>query len=380
MRRILVWPAMLACLALVLVACGGTTADTTTTSGGGSETTAPPDTGAMASCAVDQTDGDLNLYNWSDYIDPDLVTAFQDKYNVEVIETYYDSNETMLAQIQAGVVYDMIVPSDYMVAIMIEDGLLMPLNLDAIPNVKNLGSEFQNMPYDPDGAYSVPYQWGTTGLGVNLSVVGEDYQPSWALAFDPDATAAYPGGVSLLNDARETIGAALKFLGYSLNDTDESHLQEAADVVAAANVTTFDSDQYPDNLVNGEVAVSHGYSGNFFTAFDASDNPDNWAYVIPEEGATLWTDNMSITYNSEHPCTAHTFINFIMDAHNGAQLTNWTYYASPNEAAKEFIDSEILDDPAIYPDEATFAKLEPIRDTGDFEINYTDYFNIAKSG
>lgn len=387
MIRRMKWWSVLAVLAMLTAACGDDGAATTTaapdtgeTQPAGEET---PDT-TMAeetagTCAVDETDGELNLYNWSEYIDPELITQFEEQHDVDVVETFYDSNETMLAQIQAGVVYDLIVPSDYMVAIMIEEGLLMPLSLEAIPNVSNLGAEFQNLPYDPDGAYSVPYQWGTTGLGVNLSVVGEDFEPSWALAFDPDLTASYPGGVSLLNDPRETIGAALKYLGYGLNETSEDALQEAADLIAAASITVFDSDQYPDNLVNGEVAVSHGYSGNFFTAFFEAEDPDNFAYVIPDEGATLWTDNMAVTANADHPCTAHTFINFIMDAENGAQLTNWTYYASPNEAAEASIVEEVLEDPAIYPDEATFELLEAIEDTGDDELLFTDYFNIARS-
>lgn len=369
---------LLALVALVIAACGGDTADTTTADGDGPDETTAPAEGTA--CELDQTDGELNLYNWSEYMDPELITAFEEQYGVEVIETFYDSNETMLAQIQAGVVYDLIVPSDYMVNLMIEEGLLMPLSTDAVPNVENLGEQFVGLPYDPNGEYSVPYQWGTTGLGVNVSVVGEDFEPSWALVFDPDMTADYPGGVSLLNDPRETLGAALKYLGYGLNETSDEALQEAADLVAAANVTTFDSDQYTDNLINGEVAVSHGYSGNYFAAFFEVEDPDNWAYVIPDEGATLWTDNMAVPAEAEHPCTAHTFINFIMDAENGAQLTNWTYYASPNAAAEESILAEILEDPAIYPDDDTFIRLEAIEDTGDEEIKFTDFFNIARGG
>jgi spermidine/putrescine-binding protein len=384
MRQRSKWLALVIALAMTLAACGDDAAPETT--GGGADTTAPGDGGTEttmgegAECALDETDGNLNFYNWSEYMDPELVTAFEEEYGVDIVETFYDSNETMLAQIQAGVVYDLIVPSDYMINIMIEEGLLMPLSMDAIPNVENLGDQFVNLPYDPEGAYSVAYQWGTTGLGVDMSIVGEDFEPSWALAFDPEMTAGYPNGVSLLNDPRETIGAALKYLGYGLNETSEEALQEAADLIQAANVTTFDSDQYTENLVNGEVAVAHGYSGNFFAVFFEVDNPDDYAYVIPDEGATLWTDNMAIPANADHPCTAHTFINFLMDAENGAQLTNWTYYASPNAAAEEFILAEILEDTAIYPDEAAFEKLEAIEDTGDEEILFTDYFNIAKGG
>jgi len=223
-------------LALTLAACNGSSADTTLAAGEG---TAPTEengdggSGAAPECSVDEVDGPLNFYNWSDYIDPDLITAFEEQYDVDVVETFYDSNETMIAQIQAGVVYDLIVPSDYMVAILIEEGMIAPLNKDAIPNIENVSEQFQGLYYDETFSYSVPYQWGTTGLGVNLSVLGTDFPRSWALVFDPELTASYPSGVSLLNDPRETIGAALIYLGYSLNETSEDALQEAADLIRA---------------------------------------------------------------------------------------------------------------------------------------------------
>jgi spermidine/putrescine-binding protein len=379
MKRIAKLVALFAVIALVLAACGDPAGDSSTTVAGETPTTG--DGGSGETCAPETVDGDLNFYNWSEYIDPELISAFEEQYSVDVVEDFYDSNEAMLATLQAGAVYDLIVPSDYMVGIMIEQGLLASLQADALPNWGNLDEQFVNPPYDPTGEYSAAYQWGTTGLGVNLSVVGEDFEPSWALVFDPDLTSGYAGGVSLLNDPRETMGAALKYLGYSLNSTSEAELQEAADVIAAAkvNVTAFDSDQYDENLVNGETAVGHGYSGNFFTAFADTDDQDNWAYVIPEEGGTVWIDNMAIPTVSEHPCTAHTFINFLLDAENGAALTNWNYYASPNAAAEPFIEEEVLTDETIYPSDELRQKLEIITDTGDFEIQYNDFFQLAKS-
>ena len=344
---------LLAVVALVVAACGGDDGGGgagTTDEGGGAGTTVAA-AGEAPACEPGQTDGDLNLYNWTEYIDPELLTAFEEEAGVAVSETFYDSNETMLAQIQTGAVYDLIVPSDYMVEIMITDGLLLPLQKDAIPNIDNLAEEFQAPPYDPDLTYSVGYQWGTTGLGVDTEVVGTDFPASWALVFDPAVTEPYAGQISLLNDARETLGAALKYLGYSLNSESQEEVDAAAALVSdnIDRITKFDSDLYTDDLVNGEVAVSHGYSGNFFTAFAATDNPERYAYVIPEEGATLWTDTMAIPSGAEHPCTAHAFINFLLDAERGAQLTNWNYYASPNEASAEFILPEILEDPTIYP-------------------------------
>ncbi len=373
MTRVL---AVLAVLAMVLAACGDSDQESTTTA---AET--PDDGGSETACAVDEVDGDLSFYNWTQYIDPELITAFEEQYGVDVVEDFYDSNEAMLAQLQAGAAYDLIVPSDYMVGIMIEEGLLLPLTEEAIPNRSNLASEFVDPPYDPTGEYTVAYQWGTTGLGVNISIVGEDFEPSWGLVFDTSLTDNYAGGVSLLNDPRETMGAALKYLGYSLNSTSEEELQEAADLIAEAkaNITAFDSDQYAVNLVNGETAVAHGYSGGFFTAFADTDDPDNWAYVIPEEGGTVWVDNMAVPTVAESPCTAHTFINFLLDAENGAALTNWNYYASPNEAAEEFIEEEVLSDDTIYPSDELMADLEIITDTGDFEINFNDYYQQARS-
>lgn len=353
----------MAAMVLVVAACGDDDA-------GGDVT--------EASCEPGQIDGTtLNFYNWSEYMDPDLIAAFEAETGVDVVESFYESNEAMLSQLQSGVAYDLVVPSDYMIKIMIDEGLLYKLDKDALTNYGNLSEEFRTQPYDPNGDYSVAYQYGTTGLGVNLDLVGEYFTPSWALVFDPEITQHFAGGVSLLNDPRETMGAALEYLGYSLNDTTLEHLEEAAQVIkdAKAYIATFDSDQYDENLANGEVAVAHGYSGNMIVAIGETENPDSFTYVLPEEGATLWIDNMAIPTISTAPCTAHTFIDFLLDAENGAALTNWNYYGSPNEAATPFLDQEVVD---FYADTAT-AKLEVITDTGDYEINFTDKLAEAKS-
>jgi spermidine/putrescine-binding protein len=369
--------ALLAALALVIAACGGDdtgggTGDTST------DATEAPDGATGADCALDEVDGDLNLYNWSEYMDPELITAFEEAYDVDIVEDFYESNEALLAQMQAGAVYDVIVPSDYMVGIMIQNALLAPINKDAVPNVSNLEARFVDLPYDPGPEYSVAYQYGTTGLGVNLGIVGEDFDPSWALLFDPELTTTFPGGVSVLNDPREAMGAALKYLGYSLNDTELEHLQEAADLIANAQegITTFDSDQYDEALISGEVAVAHGYSGNMIVSIGAADDPDNFAYILPKEGATLWIDNMAVPANAEHPCTAFTFINYILEAENGAALTNWNYYRTPNEASIDLVDPEVIE---FYAATDEAENLEVVQDTGDYEINFTDYLAQAKS-
>ena len=343
---------------------------------------APAPAEESSGCAVGEVDGDLNLYNWSEYIDPDLKDAFAAEYGVAVNESNYDSNEAMQPIVSAGNSgYDVIVPSDYMVSIMIESGDLMALDKAAIPNLANLSPEFASgLPYDPAGDYSVPYQWGTTGLAVDLAVAGDDVPETWGLVFDTDLAEQYGfvGATTLLNDPRETLGAALKYLGYSLNTTDEAQLDEAKQLVAEATerIAAFESDQYDELLATGQTALAHGYSGNFLVQFDEADDPDQYTYFVPEEGGTRWVDNMAVVIDAPHPCTAHTFINFILDAENGAALTNWNYYASPNAASEPLIDPEILEDPIVYP--ADRSMLEFIADTGDFEINFSDAFIEAK--
>jgi spermidine/putrescine-binding protein len=338
--------------------------------------------GESAACAVDQVDGDLNLFNWAEYIDPDLKTAFEEQYGVAVNEDNYDSNEAMQPIISAGNSgYDLIVPSDYMVSILIEAGDVAPVQRDAVPNLVNLDPEFASgLPFDPAGEYSVPYQWGTTGLGVDLAVVGEDVPHTWGLVFDPELRAelGIDGKITLLNDPRETMGAALKYLGFSLNTTSQDELDQAKALVSEATggLAAYESDQYDELLASGNTAVAHGYSGNFLVQFDEADDPDQYTYFVPDEGGTRWVDNMAVVGDAPHPCTAHTFMNFLLDAENGAALTNWNYYASPNAAAVEFIDQEVLEDPVVYPTDTS--TLEFIADTGDFETNFSDAFIEAK--
>jgi spermidine/putrescine-binding protein len=361
--KLRIWAAVTAAT-LVIAACGGSEGDG----------------GEAVDCQLDQVDGDISFYNWSEYIDPELVTAFQEEYGVTVTSDFYESNEAMLAQLQSGAVYDMIVPSDYMIGIMIQEELLLPIDTDAVPNLENLGDRFRELPYDPGPGYSAAYQYGTTGLGVNTELVGTDFEPSWSLLFDPELTGDFAGGVSVLNDPREAMGAALMYLGYELNDNDIEHLGEARDVIIAAKdgIATFDSDQYDEALVNGEVAVSHGYSGNMIIGIGEAENPDQFEYVLPQEGATFWIDNMAIPTTADNPCTAFTFMNYLLDAENGATLTNWNYYGSPNQTAIDdgLIDQEVVD---FYAATETAEDLQIIEDTGDYEINFTDYFAEAKS-
>jgi len=405
MKRILI---LIAAVAMLAAACSSDSDDeTTTTAGSGTDetaTTVAMDDGgsdldaAIAACAPGETDGDLNFYNWTEYIPygsaaedyevTDLVAKFEEEYGVKIIQTFYEDNETMLAQIEAGgAPYDLIVPSDYMVSTMAdpEVALLAAINKAAIPNLANVDPLFTGMPFDSSGDFSVPYQAGTSGLGFAYEYVDDTDGISWGLVFDPDMSEPYAGMITMLNDERETLGAALKYLGYSVNTTDQGQLDEATALLADANsrIAAYDSAAFDDLLVAGESVVAHGWNGGFFGSFDEISTDDydayeDFGYAVPVEGGIIWVDLMAVPITAEHPCTAHTFINFILDPENGGELTNYTYYMSPNLAAYEYIDPEILEDPSIFPDEETMANLEFIADVGDFSLNYADAFAQAK--
>ncbi len=210
-------------LIVVLVACGPTPTPVPSV-----PTPVPTEAGPPPPPTTPPLADELHIYNWSEYIDPEIYAEFEAEFGVKVIEDTFSSNEDLLAKLQAGATgYDLIVPSDYMVEIMIELDLLAPLNYDNIPNFVNIDDLFRDPPYDPGNQYSVPYQWGTTGIGYDLDVFGDEAPDSWGYLFDPDMAAPYAGRMSMLNDSREVIGAALKYLGYSLNSTDEAQLEEA---------------------------------------------------------------------------------------------------------------------------------------------------------
>ncbi|MFT5204081.1 MAG: spermidine/putrescine transport system substrate-binding protein [Candidatus Aldehydirespiratoraceae bacterium] len=338
---------------------------------------------AAASCDAGTTDGDLQIYNWAEYIDEEQLARAEEELGIDITMDTYDSNEAMqpiIANGNSG--YDLIVPSDYMVGIMIEAGNILALDKTAIPNLANVSSDFSGLVYDPAGDYSVPYQWGTTGLGVDTEVVGTDFERSWSLIFDPEISSAYSGQMSLLNDPRETLGAALKYLGHSLNSTDQGELDQARDLVAATadRLAAFDTDQADELLTTGITAIGHGYSGDMFTQFTGTDDPSRYIYFVPKEGGTRWIDNMAIPFDAPNPCSAHAFIDWILDGANGAELSNWNYYGTPNDAALDGLEDELRDflvDPNVIV--GGVDSLESIQDQGDFEPNYSDAFVEARS-
>ena len=395
--RIFLMAAIVGIAALLAAACGDDEPDTPTAAEAPATTAAPAEepattaapaeeaTGAAA-CAAGETDGDLAFYNWAEYIDDELLAAFEAETGINVEYTTYESNEEMLTKVESGAaIFDLVVPSDYMVDTMRREGLLLELNFDAIPNAANIGSEFANPPFDPEHKYSVAYQWGTTGIGMTYEVLDMLGESTWAVIFDPETAALVPGSISMLDDAPETVSAALKYLGYSIEDVinnqNEDAVREAGELLRATNdrLLKYDSVTFGDDLVNGEVDVAHGWSGGFALSIDEADAYETHVYTIPAEGGVRWVDNMAIPHNADNICSAHAMINFLTDAENGATLTNWTFYASPNSASTPHIDAEILEDPGIYPPPEVDARLELIPHAGDMALLIQDMHSQAKS-
>jgi len=361
-------------LAMVLTACqtaAPTQAPAAPTQAPSEPTSAPPAvTGddAMSDRCGDKSQlaSEITLYNWVEYIDPDIMDQFEEECGVKVVETNYDSNETLLATLQAGGAnYDIIVPSDYMVQIMIDEGLLEPLDFNVISNIKNMGSQHVNQYFDPEQQFIVPYFWGTSGYAVDTNVIA-DPVASWEPIFEPSPDVC--GKISMLDDQRETIGAALMYLGYSINDVDPAHLEEAKQLLIAqsACVKAYDSQTNDDLIIQGETVMAHIWTGDAVLAGDPEfGGRDGIVYVIPEEGCTIWQDNMAVPTSAQNKYTAMVFMNYLADPEVAAQNAEFVGYGTPNEAAKEFIDPDILADEGIYPPPDVMQHLQWIEDVGD---------------
>ena len=365
-------------ITLALAACGGGPAG-----GPGDEPTAESGTTGEV-----ELDDELSVYNWEDYIDEQVLRDYEERYGVTIIYDTFASNEDLLTKLQAGAAgYDVIFPSDYMVAQMIELGLLAEIDVAAMPNFANIGAEFKDPPYDPGNRFCTPYQWGMTGIAYSNGHPGFEEAPaSWDYLFDPTLLEQFaPDGINVLNDQRELIAAALFYLGHSPNTTDRAELEEARDLILAAKPywKTFNSEDYYSTLmVSDEIVLSHAWSGDaaqaFWATFDEETGEGNWLFTVPVEGAVRYQDNVCIPANSTRQATAQHFMNYLMEAEVAAAITNFTFYPSPNEAAREFIDPEILNNPGIYPPEEVRAKLQWLEDLGDAVFVYDEMWTAIK--
>ena len=314
---------------------------------------------------------EVRVYNWSDYIDEDLLTKFEEQTELELIYDVFDSNEVLETKMLAGSSgYDIVVPTGDFLQRQITAGAFQPLDPAKLPNAANLWNVVKDRTaqYDPGNAYSINYMWGTTGIGVNVGKVTEilgDDAPitSLALVLDPaNMEKLAECGVYFLDAPTELIPATLAYLGEDPDSQDPDVIAKAEPVLSAVRpyIAKFHSSEYINALANGEICVAVGWSGDILQARDRADEADNGveiAYNAPSEGALMWFDQMAIPADAPNPEGAHAFLNFIMDAQNMAVASNYVYYANGNLASQEFLEEDVIGDPAIYPDEATMQNL-----------------------
>ena len=308
----------------------------------------------------------LTVYNWGDYVDPDLITAFEEETGIKVIYETFESNEAMLTKIaHGGNAFDVVVPSDYAINKMKEQGMLIPLDHSLLPNLQYIDQRFLDLPFDEGNQYSVPYFWGTLGIIYNSEMLDGRHLNSWHDLWDESLR----NEVLLVDSAREVIGIGLDSLGYSLNDTDIGHLHQAQrklfDLVP--NVKAIVGDEIKMLLANEEAAVGLVWSGDAALIIDENPKLD---YIIPVEGTNVWFDNMVIPTTARNVEGAHMFINFMLDPENAAQNTEYVGYSTPNRAALEYLPEEITSDQRFYPGPEITDKMELYENLGRRMLAY----------
>ena len=319
----------LACtLAASLALTGCTIERVDGTSNGGSSTDNGGSTGNT------QTDGKrvLNVCNWGEYIDLDLIQEFQEKTGIQVNYQTAESNESLYSLLKTGGAnYDVICPSDYMISQLIEEDMIQKLNYDNIPNYEKIGDQFKGLAFDPNNEYTVPYTWGTLGIIYNKTMVDGEIT-SWSSLYDD----ANKGNVLLINNSRDAFGNALIYLGYSVNTTNEDEIRQAYDLIADANKRGIFQGKVMDEVFNkmeqGNAAIATYYAGDYLTMYEV--NPD-LAYVLPEEGANWFVDAWCILKNAQHVSEAEEWINFLASTESSLANMDYIWYASPNTEALE---------------------------------------------
>jgi spermidine/putrescine transport system substrate-binding protein len=327
---------------------------------------------AIAGCK--QQPKTLHVYTWADYIKPELVTRFEKEQGCTIVIDTFDSNEAMYAKLKAGAGgYDIITPSSYMVQVMHRQGMLLPLDHAKLPSIANVDPEVLKIAIDPRMDHSVPYMMTITGIAYLKSKV-KDFKPTWAMLDRTDLA----GRMTMLADMRETIGAALKFLGYSINSTDTKQLEAARDVVIRwkKNLAKFENEQYKTGLASGEFLLVHAYSGDILQV--QSENEDI-VFAVPEEGTSIACDDLVIPKGSKQADLAHRYINFLHDPQVAAENTEFISYLCPNRASYPLLSEETRANPALFVPAEIQAKSEVITDLGNDNAAYARIWDEIKA-
>jgi spermidine/putrescine transport system substrate-binding protein len=313
---------------------------------------------------------ELRIYNWSDYIAEDTVANFEKEFNVKVTYDTYESNEELIAKLQAGASgYDLVCPSGYAVQVLLALGLADKVLRKYVPNLANVAAAFQKPAFDPSGEHAVPWQWGLTGLAYRKDKV-KSAPDSWSVFHD----AALKGKMTMMDDMRDVLGAWLKFRGKSLNSSEAADLQQAkADALTAKpNLQSFISAPVKGQLVAGDVWVAQLWNGD--TAQARAEN-DQVEFVLPKEGGSIWVDSMVIPRSAPHKRAAHQFLDYILRAEVGASISTFTGYGSPNQAALAKMEK-----PVPYPTDEEMKKLEYQLDLASNSAAWDQIWTEIKAG
>ena len=288
-------------------------------------------------------EGELNIYNWGNYTNPEMIEKFEEEYDVTVNLDSYDSNETMLAKVQAGNTgYDVVMPGDYMVKVMIGEGLLAEVKPNEMENFENVDPKWVDVWWDEGRNYSIPYQWGTTAFTVDTAVYDGDIN-TLALLFDPPEV--LQGRINMLNDMNDVINAGLRYLGYGRCNGNEEEMREVLELLLAAKEhwRTMDYSTI-EKLTSGDVDLSQNWNG---AAMRARMQRPTLQYAYPKEGFTGWMDNVAVLADAPNMENAKLFINFMMDPENAAMTSNFARYANGITGSEEFMPEDMIDAPEI---------------------------------
>lgn len=313
---------------------------------------------------------EVRIYNWSDYIDPEILKDFTKETGIKVVYDLFDSNEVLETKLLAGGSgYDIVVPTGPFLSRQIKAGVFQKLDKTKLPNISNMWPEIMDRlaQYDPGNEHAINYMWGTTGFGYNVAKIKERMADaplnSWDMIFKPEVIAKFKDcGIYLLDAPDDVLPAALHYLGLDANSTNPEEIQKAAALVSSIrpNIKKFHSSEYIDALANGDICLAVGYSGDILQARNRAaeaKNGNEIAYTIATEGAQMWFDEMAIPADAKHVAEAHEFLNYIMKPEVIAKASNFVSYANGNLASQQFIDESVKGDKSVYPEAEVLKKL-----------------------
>lgn len=313
---------------------------------------------------ISELESQLIIYNWEDYLSPDIVESFEETYGVDITIKIFDDEDRVVGDVdKCSNCYDIAVVSDDIVREMRNRHLLSAIDLSLVPNFKNIGQSFLGAEFDPENSYYVPYLWGTTGIIVNTDHI-KNYEQSWNVLWDK----AYSGKLAMLNNAGEVIAASLKRLRYSINSNKPSELEEAhKELLKQKSLLSgyLSVNDIQDAIKRGDIWAAQSYSGEAMELVDENDNLD---YFIPNEGASKWVDNFVIPKGAKNRKAAHLFINYILDSKVSAANANYLWYANCNVLANKYTDKEILNSKGLYPSDDVLARCEFFDGADDIKV------------